>query len=255
MKETQKMSRWSRRFANGAWLRGGWDTMNGTFETSIILPVERLINLNPGLKYALARLYQYADEPLTRPQLDIIASLAYRYDSALMTGGKEGQDLLAYVRDQLKGNAKLRRYVMYLRRLVHLGNTKPPKKPKFEEVVQEREARRAQLRMSPWFGSDGYDAAGKRQRTYVGLSGFATAKPKRVKARKAPRIDAALKAIEEMTATPEADSVVAGTPGYNLIPPTPGDRDIIYPEEQSIPSPPPESEMTDEAMGSGYYRF
>ena len=252
MKETQKMSRWSRRFANGAWLRGGWNTMRGTFETDFILPVDSLINLNPGLKYALARLYQYADGKLTRENLDTIASLAYRYDSALMTGGPEGQALLAYVRSQLKSDEKLRRYVMYLRRLVHLGNTKPPKKPKFEEIVQEREARRSQLQMSPWYGSDGYDAAGKRQRTYVGLSGFATAKPKRVKARKAPRIDAALKAIEEMTAPPEA---VAGTPGYNYIPPTPGgDRDIIYPEEQSIQSP-PEDSMTDGAMGSGYYRF
>ena len=254
MKETQKMSRWSRRFANGAWLRGGWDTMNGTFETSIILPVERLMNLNPGLDVALARLYQYAKGELTREDLDTIASLAYRYDSALMTGGTEGQALLAYVRSQLKGNDKLRRYVMYLRRLVHLGNTKPPKKPKFEEIVQEREARRSQLQVSPWYGSDGYDAAGKRQRTYVGLSGFATAKPKRVKPRKAPRIDAALNAIRAMTDLPEAARVVAGTPGYNYIPPTPGDRDIIYPEEQSIPSP-PEDSMSDEAMGSGYYRF
>ena len=253
MKETQKMSRWSRRFANGAWLRGGWDTMPATFETGLILPVDRLMRLNPGLEYALARLYQYADGKLTRPELDAIASLAYRYDSALMTGGPEGQELLAYVRSQLKGNDRLRRYVMYLRRLVHLGNTKPPKKPKFEEIVQEREARRDQLKMSPWYGSDGYDAAGKRQRTYVGLSGFATAKPKRVKARKAPRIEAALNAIREMTSLPP--EVVAGTPGYNYIPPTPGDRDIIYPpEEQSIPSP-PEDSMLDEANGSGYYRF
>lgn len=252
MKETQKMSRWSRRFANGAWLRGGWNTMPGTFQTDLILPVENLMDLNPGLDVALARLYQYADEKLTRHDLDVIASLAYRYDSALMTGGPEGQALLAYVRSQLKGNDQLRRYVMYLRRLVHLGNTKPPKKPKFEEIVQEREARRSQLKMSPWYGSDGYDPAGKRQRTYVGLSGFATAKPKRVKARKVPRIEAALNAIREMTARPGAASVVAGTPGY--IPPTPGDRDIIYPEEQSIPSP-PEDSMSDEAMGSGYYRF
>ena len=247
------MSRWSRRFANGAWLRGGWDTMPATFQTDLILPVDRLMHLNPGLDYALARLYQYADGKLTRPELDAIASLAYRYDSALMTGGREGRDLLEYVRSQLKGNDRLRRYVMYLRRLVHLGNTKPPKKPKFEEIVQEREARRDQLKVSPWYGSDGYDAAGKRQRTYVGLSGFATAKPKRVKPRKVPRIEAALNAIRAMTAPPEAASVVAGTPGYNYIPPTPGgDRDIIYPEEQSIESPPEDS---DEAMGSGYYRF
>ena len=245
------MSRWSRRFANGAWLRGGWDTMNGTFETNVILPVERLMNLNPGLEVALARLYQYANGELTRDDLDTIASLAYRYDSALMQGGPEGQALLAYVRSQLKGNAKLRRYVMYLRRLVHLGNTKPPKKPKFEEIVQDREARRDQLKMSPWYGSDGYDAAGKRQRTYVGLSGFATVKPKRVKPRKPSRLDAALDAIREMTAPPpEVASVVAGTPGYNSIPPTPGDGDIIYPREQRIPD-----EMSDEAMGSGYYRF
>ena len=227
--------------------------MLGTFQTGLILPVANLMDLNPGLDVALARLYQYADEPLTSQDLDVIASLAYRYDSALMTGGKEGRDLLEYVRSQLKGNEKLRRYVMYLRRLVHLGNTKPPKKPKFEEIVQEREARRSQLKASPWYGSDGYDAAGKRQRTYVGLSGFATAKPKRVKPRKVPRIEAALKAIREITARPEAASVVAGTPGYINIPPTPGgDRDIIYPEEQSIPSPPEDS---DEVMGSGYYRF
>ena len=252
------MSRWSRRFANGAWLRGGWDTMNGTFETNVILPVERLMNLNPGLEVALARLYQYAKGKLTRDDLDKIASLAYRYDSALMQGGPEGQALLAYVRSELKRDARIRRYVMYLRRLVHLGDTKPPK---FEEIVQERADRRSQLKLSPWFGSDGYDAAGKRQRTYVGLSGFAIEKPKRVKPRKAPRINAALDAIRAMTAPPpEVASMVAGTPGYNNIPPTPGynnipptpgDGDIIYPGR--IPNQP--DEMSDEAMGSGYYRF
>lgn len=149
-------------------LRGGWNIPQVDFSDPNLvgfpMPQDVAVNVRPAAVYIRDR-YNIPEDLLNEA-----FNIAYNYDSALAVGTVQSNEFAKRLKRSiiLTVGGDMWTLVNYCRRVIHRGGTKPKKRTQADRdnAIAARQRRTAFLRGANWYGSNPYDANGRRRGSY-----------------------------------------------------------------------------------------